>query len=222
VHISVSRQFAEAAAALALGAAAGFLYDFLRVVRRRARAAAVTAVCDLLFCVLAGISLFLLGLTVGGGRQRLFMAAVAVLGVTLYFITVSRAALYVCDGIADILLLLLFFVSRPVFFFASVIKKTCIFLKKGFKYTQKWYIVGRSRRKSVKKRSINVPKSLEGDTNETETGRVRYENRRIRADCVRGGDAHQSARGDRRAARGAKRDQTGGHGKRGRQRGAGV
>jgi hypothetical protein len=142
METSVTRQLLEAAAALSLGAAAGLLYDFFRVLRARLRLRVITVLCDVLFCVAAGTALFLLGLTVGGGRQRVALGVFAALGGSLYFLTLSRLALYIFRGLADVAALLLYLIARPAVFFAVLLKKIVISLKKLFHYARKWYIFG--------------------------------------------------------------------------------
>ncbi|MDR2420944.1 MAG: spore cortex biosynthesis protein YabQ [Oscillospiraceae bacterium] len=133
METTVSRQAFEAAAALSLGAAAGLFYDVLRVIRRRARSAPVTAVCDFIFSAVCGAALFLLGLTVGGGRARALLGALAVCGGALYFLTLSRPALYILRGLADLL-------GLPAAFLLKFAKKIANLLKKLFIFSLGWYI----------------------------------------------------------------------------------
>jgi hypothetical protein len=58
MRVPVSHQILEAAASLFLGLAAGFLYDFFRVIRRRLRLPPITILADLLFWIAVGIALF--------------------------------------------------------------------------------------------------------------------------------------------------------------------
>jgi spore cortex biosynthesis protein YabQ len=100
MQIPISHQLIQAASSLILGAAAGFIYDLFRVVRRRAPSKAVTAATDFLFWLITGLAVFLLGLSLGGGRQRLFMNIMTVLGAIIYFVTLSRFP-GLCNAIAE-------------------------------------------------------------------------------------------------------------------------
>ena len=113
MDIPISHQLIQAASSLILGAAAGFIYDLFRVVRRRSRSKAVTAATDFLFWLITGLAIFLLGLSLGGGRQRVFMNIMAVLGAIVYFVTLSRYSLVLCNAIADAVVFLLYCLSRP-------------------------------------------------------------------------------------------------------------
>jgi hypothetical protein len=140
VGTTVSGQLVEVAAALSLGAAVGLLYDFLRVVRRRVPARFTTLLCDFIFCTAAGLGLFVLGLTLGGGKTRAMLGVVAALGAALYFLTLTRLTMYLLEGFADIIGLFLRLCAFPAAFFLKNLKKYAIFLKKLFNYWRKWYI----------------------------------------------------------------------------------
>ena len=112
--LPVSSQISAAAVSIALGAAAGFLYDFLRALRHRLRSAAVTALIDMLFWAVFGVSLFLVGFTFGGGEHRLYMSLFAVLGGTLYFLFLSSLGLWLCDKIAGFLVFLIKYAIKPL------------------------------------------------------------------------------------------------------------
>ena len=100
--VSVSSQITETALALALGAAAGVLYDVLRVARRSLRSQAVTMLLDGAFWLIAGLALFALGLSAGHGQQRLYSQVLAALGAALYFLTVSRFVVEAGDFLAGL------------------------------------------------------------------------------------------------------------------------
>jgi hypothetical protein len=140
VETSVYDQLTLTAAALALGAAAGLLYDALRVIRRRFPVKIITLLCDLVFCLAAGGALFVLGMTLGGGRQRAFTAIVAVLGGVMYFLTLTRPVTYLLEGIADLISLFSRLLVYPAAFLLITLKNFAFFLKKVFNYWFGWYI----------------------------------------------------------------------------------
>ncbi|UOO37615.1 spore cortex biosynthesis protein YabQ [Oscillospiraceae bacterium CM] len=222
MEIPVTEQVIQAASSLLLGAAAGFLYDFFRVVRRRAPSGTVTMIADFLFWLVCGAGLFLLGLSLGGGRQRIFMSVVAVTGATLYFITLSRISLAICNKLADIIIFILFCLSRPVVWLYLAMKKICLFIKNIFHYLQKWYKleIDNVFRPS---HQIRLQKARsKGVQHEAEKGRYHYENYHLRNDRLRIGSSYQSQNADRRRPYGAGGAPPAGDGKRNVKRRASV
>ena len=140
METSIFDQLIETAAALALGAAAGLFYDGLRVIRRRLPIKLVTLLCDFVFSTTAGCAIFVLGMTIGGGRQRALTAVLAVLGAVMYFLTITRFATYILEGVADLISLFTRLLSYPVAFLLKTMKYFAIFSKKVFNYLFGWYI----------------------------------------------------------------------------------
>ena len=140
METSVFGQLFEIAAALALGAAAGLFYDALRVIRRRLPVKPVTLLCDFVFSVATGCAIFVLGMTIGGGRQRTLSAILSVLGALLYFLTLTRPVTYILEGFADLLSLFMRLLSFPLAFLLKTMKIFVVFSKKVFNYRLGWYI----------------------------------------------------------------------------------
>ncbi|NLB29033.1 MAG: hypothetical protein GX823_02235 [Clostridiales bacterium] len=140
METSVFGQLLETAAALGLGAAAGLFYDILRVIRGRLPLKIVTLLCDLVFSIAAGGALFVLGMTMGGGRQRALTAILSVLGGVLYFLTLTKPATYILEGIADLTSLSVRLLSFPAAFLIKTLKNFAFFSKKAFNYGLGWYI----------------------------------------------------------------------------------
>jgi len=223
MEISISHQLIQAASSLFLGAAAGFLYDFFRVIRHRTRSNTVTAVTDFLFWVIIGAALFLLGLSLGEGRQRIFMDIIAILGGILYFCTLSRFTVLLCNKLADIFVFIFFCLSRPFVWSYMAYKKISNFLKNIFLYQHKWFrIYGDNKLwPGMKKKHADGHNKgsyrsdrMEGVIHEAEKGRYYYEDRNIRSGRLRVGDPHQSQSANRRRPRATARSQGAGDGKR--------
>jgi hypothetical protein len=214
MEIPISQQLVQAASSLFLGAAAGFLYDFLRVVRHRARSKTVTAVTDFLFWLFTGLALFLLGLSLGQGRQRLFMDIISVLGGILYFCTLSRFTLLVCNWLADAFMFLFCCLTKPIVWAYLAYKKMRIFIKNLFHYQHKWYKIYANNRFLHKKKKPPENDSKGGAKHEAEKGRYYYEDRHIRSDCIRISDSYQSQSADRRGPHAADRQARAGNAKR--------
>jgi spore cortex biosynthesis protein YabQ len=191
MEIPISQQLIQAASSLILGAAAGFLYDFFRVVRRRARSKAVTAATDFLFWLVTGLAVFLLGLSLGGGRQRVFMNIAAILGAVVYFLTLSRFSLVLCNALADAVTFLFFCLTRPFVWGYRTLKKLSIFLKNIFHYAVKWYKIDAGNMPRPRQPKQRVKKRGEGVMHEAQTSRYYYEDRHIRPDRLRVGDSYQ-------------------------------
>lgn len=151
METSLSGQLTELAAALAFGLAFGVLYDVLRVIRRRVPLRITTLLCDFVFCVAAGVGLFVLGLTLGGGKARSLLGVIAVLGFALYFVALTRGVLYILEGFADVCGVFVLLCAFPARFFIKSIKKLVVYAKKLFIYWRKWYIFKERRLLSVKR-----------------------------------------------------------------------
>ncbi|MBE6949420.1 MAG: hypothetical protein E7456_06195 [Ruminococcaceae bacterium] len=138
MEISISGQIIESAAALGLGLLSGFYYDILRAIRRRSRGILITMLLDALFWVVCGAALILFGLTLGGGEQRIFVVVLAFLGGWLYFVTLSRYALFLCESILELFRFMAICVSAPFIFILRYTKKLLFFIKNVFSYLKKW------------------------------------------------------------------------------------
>lgn len=77
---------------LGIGALAGVLYDVLRPIRYRERAAAA-AVIDVCFCLSAGVLTYLYGMSAESGRLGIWQMATVALGFIIYLYTLSKLLL---------------------------------------------------------------------------------------------------------------------------------
>ena len=141
--IGLSDQAMQAAASLALGLAAGVIYDLLRVLRRRVPGW-MAFVTDALFWLTCGIGLFTLGMWAGGGRQRLFMTALAALGGAVYFAVFSRLLVELWEFFALGAGVLLHILAAPIRLFQEFIRKSVNFSKKTFSSWRLWYKIKRN------------------------------------------------------------------------------
>ncbi|HHT17857.1 MAG TPA: hypothetical protein GXZ77_09155 [Papillibacter sp.] len=199
MEISVSYQLLQAASSLALGAAAGFLYDIFRVVRQRARNVVVTTITDILFWLITGAGLFLMGLSLGQGRQRLFMLIMAFLGAVGYFVILSPLSLIVCNALADGFLFLLYCLSRPLVWGYRFIKKIHAFVKNIFLYFVKCYTIKReitltSKRAIRKRRRV---RASEKEVVQDEKSEYYYETGYTRSNRLRDAGTSRDAKQNR-------------------------
>ena len=155
MEISVTDQLIEAVAALILGFGAGIFYDVLRVVRRRLRIRVVTYVCDFVFCVVIGVALLVLALTIGGGKARALLCVLAGVGAAVYFALLSRAVTYIFEGFADLVGVFFGFCVLPMMILIKSIKKIALFLKNLFNYSRRWYIFNERRFFKLNRRRRN-------------------------------------------------------------------
>ena len=125
----ISGQILQAAATLLAGIVLGLIYDVLRVIRTRSGALAVSLLADLLFCLMAGAALFLLGMGPGGGELRLYMPAAAMAGALLYLWffgpCTRRIVRLTLDGLRRAVTVLLF-----------PLRKICMAVKKGWEISK--------------------------------------------------------------------------------------
>ena len=201
MELTISQQLIEAASALLLGIAAGFLYDVFRVIRRRADSKTVTAMMDFLFWVIAGVLLFAAGFLAGHGRQRAYMTVLAIISATVYFCTLSSSFVFLCEKLVDFVLLIIKIVTYPLLLFARCMKKIAETAKKLFQYQRRWYtITGKGfsshpQWRLAMKEEKRAPGR--GDGNETKAVKYIYKNTHTRAAGIRGGKSDKHVDKDR-------------------------
>ena len=100
MELPVSQQMLQLLAAFALGAGLGLLFDAFRVLRRRARAAWMRALLDVLYSAAALFALFTFGMVSGAGQVRLFMLAAVAAGCACYGAFASAACLRALEAVA--------------------------------------------------------------------------------------------------------------------------
>lgn len=120
MQISVSLQLAQIAASVLLGFALGGLYDILRVIRR---ASGKNALADVLFGVAAIVSVFSLGMDIGGGALHIFMLCSVLLGTAMYMLLLSRIILKALDAVARAFGFIVRPVKKALEFFSKTVKK---------------------------------------------------------------------------------------------------
>ena len=174
MELLISRQLIEAAASIALGLAAGFFYDILRVIRRRADSRIVTWAADLLFWIVTAPALFIVGFTAGAGHQRVYMTALSILSAGLYFGMFSRACMHLAAKVVDFFVLIIKIVTYPLGLILMILKKIAKIIKKTFQYWQKWYTIDWEF--VLPSEKAEPPgKAKRGTVNETQTRRYYYE-----------------------------------------------
>jgi len=85
--LSVGQQLKQLLAAWGTGAALGAVYELFHLIRQLLGGRLVTVLCDLLFSLLCGLSLVLLGFTVGQGHQRPILTVLVLISMGLWRIT---------------------------------------------------------------------------------------------------------------------------------------
>ena len=117
----VSVQLQQLGAAVALGAAAGLVYDVLRAARLMDRHdRRLTHLLDALFVTLLGLGALWLALVVGDGELRLYMITGVLLGAAAWFLLLSALLL-----------------RRPVIWAEQQLKKAAAAAKKGFSFCRR-------------------------------------------------------------------------------------
>lgn len=164
MEIPVTGQALEAALSLYAGVMAGLVYDLLRTLRRAFRLRAVTMVSDALFWCVCALGMFALGLSAGGGEQRLFMLILAFLGGALYFLTVSPLVLEFGAFMTGILGRVLRFLTTPLRWMYRYLEKFRRFLKKAFPYLKKRFTIRGKRKKSTENADITEETAHAGKT----------------------------------------------------------
>lgn len=174
MRIDPLNQLMCAAVSAGAGVGLGLLYDVFRTARRRVRGRAVAVITDILFCMAACLTVFLVGYTFGRGRTRGYMAAGACLGAAVYFLLLSTAVLRLLSLLADALRGAVITALLPVKLFLNLLKKITIFFKNAFYYKRKWYTINWVSNVSVQENRQIDYRALRGQKNETEKGRYYY------------------------------------------------
>jgi len=194
MEVYIAHQLLQAALALLLGLAAGFLYDLLRAVRTRLGRRAAVPLLDALFWALCAAALILLGLATGG-RQRLFLSLFAALGCFAYRAVLSRAAYPLCFLAVDAVFFILYLLAAPLRLAAAALKKMAALVKKGFSYAAKWYKMKTRSAESRRRRKKG------GADREEKTYQYAYGDHHPRPAGLRGHHAGPSAKPHQRVPR---------------------
>lgn len=164
MEIPVTGQALEAALSIFAGVMAGLVYDVFRVIRRVFRARAVTMVSDGVFWCVCGLGLFILGLSAGGGEQRIFMQVLAALGAALYFLTVSPWILEFGAFAAMVMGRIFKFLTAPLRWMGRYFEKFRQLLKKYFSYLKKWFTIKRKKKPAATEADITEETAHAGKT----------------------------------------------------------
>ena len=125
--------------AAGLGTALGLVYDLFRILRRRVRLPLLGSALDLLFWALVTAGLFLYAIAAGGGQLRIYMVLALFLGAVVYFLALSRPALFLAGLVADGIAFLWKLCTFPLVLLEHVSKKIEKVAKKHFHYGRRWY-----------------------------------------------------------------------------------
>lgn len=81
----------------------GFLFDFFRILRKAIKTADfITYIEDALFWILTGLIILYSIFTYNNGEIRLFMFLAIILGILIYFISISRPILHISLSIINV------------------------------------------------------------------------------------------------------------------------
>ena len=175
MELPVSQQMLQLLAAFALGAALGLLFDAFRVLRRRARAAWMRALLDVLYSAAALFALFTFGMVSGAGQVRLFMLAAVAAGCACYGAFASAACLRALEAVAAQLAKAVRFLARPFVFCQKKLKKFLNFAKKHFQNAAKCFRIN-CIRTSKRAKTQPEPEGRRTD-DEIQEGRHHYQDR---------------------------------------------
>lgn len=141
MEISIAEQGRQALLATAAGAGLGVFYDVLKTVRNRVGGLRIVHAVDLVFAIVAGILMFILGAGPGAGSLRPFMLFAAAAGSALYFVLISRFVRTVLRAFCDAAAFLIRQLFKPYEKTAVFLKKSEKNAKKNFKYLKKWFTI---------------------------------------------------------------------------------
>ena len=147
MEVYIRLQLQTAGAALALGWAAGLLYDLLRTARLALRRRWVTHVTDLLYVLAVGWALLRFALTIGQGELRLYVLPCAALGSIGYLYLFSRWLRPLWRFWAGVAAVFGGFFLKPAKLFLLFLKKAIYFFQKyGTMLLNRQWLPGKNRR----------------------------------------------------------------------------
>ena len=109
--IDVVQQGRALCQALLLGAVLGMLYDLFRILRVRVKVPLLGPALDLLFWIVATLTLFLWSQEAWGGRIRLYGAVFCVVGGGVFFPQAQRERIRARQRITDKIFFIFIFLS---------------------------------------------------------------------------------------------------------------
>ena len=155
--ISINAQTLAFVLSVAMGSAIGLMYDFLRILRGEKAGTIGIGIADVVFCLSAASSAIWFFMTVCEGEFRLYAFIGILMGVSIYFLTVSPSVIRVGKAMRRFVFLVfkaLFVPFVMVFHYFSAalsfLQKIIIYFQKLFNYrreTCKMSNVGGSARK---------------------------------------------------------------------------
>jgi len=196
MEITVYGQLIQAVWAIAVGFIAGFLYDFLRAVRRRIRLSLIAVVADSVFWVIVGLAVFVMGMVIGQGEVRLFMVICMMCAAALYFAAVSKLTLGVCNFLLDLFIKLLTLIAFPFVFLGKKAKKLFRILKKPFQKLKECVTMKLRKLFGTRKRQETENDPPGDEWIESQKGKYFYEGRGHSAHRLRDGESDQPAQPD--------------------------
>ena len=123
MEIWVSEQALFLLGAVGLGAAAGLIYDLLRILRVRLPLPLIGGLMDLLFWLVVTAAIFVYSTVAGRGQVRGYLLAGILAGGGLYFWALSRGFLWLGYRLADLVGVVWHIVTLPLVVVGKVCKK---------------------------------------------------------------------------------------------------
>jgi hypothetical protein len=180
--VAVSQQVFSLTGALLVGLVLGMVYDLLRLSRRRHPATEL--LLDLLFWVLATVSLFLWSLWTGKGVVRIYIALAMAGGGWLWFATFSSRFLELGRQMLEKCACIMHKFAAPIRALTALWKKFLNFCKKIFSYWLSWYKIGRML--AAAKPRPRRSKAVHREENQIENhkGQPDYKGRHFHFNCL--------------------------------------
>ena len=207
MELAISLQLYQASTALLFGFAAGVFYDVLRTLRRRLKRSGWAVFLDILYWLTLSIALFAQTMTTGQGVVRIFMLVINFGGGVVYFIILSAKTRRILDRIADLLVWIWMFATKPMRIIWSKSRNWIRRHKKGFQNQVKHYIIKVNFHRQIKKQT-----KIDGSGGEInaqkEEGQYLRKASRSRSRRLRIGHTDGSPQPDRKRASGKSRDGT--------------
>lgn len=149
MELYIRLQAQTIAAAFALGAAAGVIYDLLRTVRINRRRRLLTHATDLLYVLAVGWALLRFALSLGQGELRLYVLPCAGLGGLFYWRLLAPVFRGIWQFWWGTAAQLWHWMGRPIRIFLGFCKKVWISVKKVIAFLKKYSKIKLYKRKDA-------------------------------------------------------------------------
>ena len=127
MELPVNEQMLSAVMALLCGVLFGFVYDFLKALRLKAKNCVVTSLCDVIVCLVGAALLVFLTMEATGGKLRVYIALTTAVGTMAYFLCLSRYILRIFTKFFELMVIIIKKLNSVLVVISKGLKKLGVF-----------------------------------------------------------------------------------------------